>query len=60
MSLNGTKRTCRGRLTMFAPEGKNGRAARTRALPFLTTAWTQNGPTVVEPHGESVDFGQQS
>jgi len=21
---------------------------------------TQNGPTVVEPHGESVDFGQQS
>jgi hypothetical protein len=24
-----------GRLTMSAPEGKTGRAARTRALPFL-------------------------
>jgi hypothetical protein len=33
-----TKRTCQGRLTMSAPEGKTGRAARARTLPFLTQA----------------------
>src|SRR5216684_1759209 len=35
MSLLGTKRTCRGRLMMSAPEGKTGVPHEPRTFPFL-------------------------
>jgi len=37
-SAYGTKRTCWGRLTMSAPEGKTDVPREPRALPFLTQA----------------------